>query len=170
MSAISKPLLPPKKGYVEVEVLVSNEDGSITKERKYKKVDTYYSTETLIIKESQVFTVPEAKGQRFQVELIGAGGAYKNSINGSDGETIIRELVVNKGETIDISIGVVGVNNSNGGTTSFGNYFCAIGGASGQEGSSETIIHNENYGKGGTIDTKPTNGVCIITYQAPLSN
>lgn len=161
MAAISKPLLPPKRGYIEKE-------NPITKERYYERANASYSTETLVITESQVFTFPEAREQKFQVELIGAGGAYKNYINGQDGEVIIKDIIVDKDETVQISIGSVGVNNSNGGTTSFGEYFCAIGGLSGYEKSSETLIHNENYGKGGTMNTLPTNGACIITYQKPI--
>lgn len=161
MAAISNPTLPPKRGYIEKE-------NPITKERYYERVNTSYLTETALITESQIFTVPEAKDQKFQVKLIGAGGAYANSTNGQDGEVIIKDIIIDKDKTVQISIGIIGVNNSNGGTTSFGEYFCALGGLSGYEKSPETTIHNENYGKGGTVNTSPSNGVCIITYQKPI--
>lgn len=159
--AINKPKLPPKIGYVEKE-------NAETGNRYYEKVTTLsgYSTETITISKSEKFTIPKSKDQLFQIELIGGGASYDGFKNGSNGKIEAKELALNEGEEVYISIGQAGKDGSNGGTTSFGEYFSAIGGSSELDSSAESI--NDIYGKGGTEDNSATDGVCIVTYLAPV--
>lgn len=160
--AITKPLLPPKRGYVERE----DQDGN----RYYYLVETYTKTEIIDI--SKKFIVPESKDQLFEVTVVGAGSGY-NSVLGksSNGEISSITLKLDINDIIDVSIGLAGTSDKSGGTTSFGTYIQANG------GSSNNIIKNNAYtidgilyGVGATEISDAKNGVCVIRYQAPLYN
>lgn len=111
--------------------------------------------EEIILNDTE-WIAPESRNQLFQVTLYGGGGSgscdgnFFNSVGGAgggSGEMIFKELTINQGERIPIYIGRGGLGISNpsnkvvdyinrivgqsGGTTSFGNYACANGGAGG---------------------------------------
>ena len=168
---ISKPTIPNKKGYAIKE-------DPITKEQYYEKIPYGYSKEVIEISNSRYFTIPEAKNNLFTIKLVGGGASYKNTVNGANGDIIIKDLTLNTGDMVYINIGMAGEMEGNGGTTSFGTYFNSLGGVNtgidenlNNDNEDVDIEHDEyNYGNGGTIDREPQNGVCIITYEKPIYN
>ena len=108
-----------------------------------------------IITSDTEWIAPEARNQKFQVTLYGAGGSgscdgnYFNHVGGAgggSGEMTFKEITLNQGTRVSITIGQggKGVHDSNwvsdyidrivgqsGGTTFFGNYACANGGLGG---------------------------------------
>lgn len=108
---------------------------------------------TNIFTSDTIFTVPYSINQQFSVRIFGGGGkggvdSYGNertiSAGGGGGGGFMNNSIlnINKGENISITIGKgATVNNSTGGTTSFGTYLSALGGDSG---------NNLNGGNGGS--------------------
>lgn len=90
----------------------------------------------------------------YRVRLWGAGGgASTSNQGGAGGGFSLRTIELNKGDSIPYTVGVGGAVNSNGGSTSFGNFCSATGGASRGDNSSAATLPGGN-GYGGDINTK----------------
>ena len=90
------------------------------------------------IKASGTWTVPKALNQTFKVFVVGGGGGGGNG-GGGGGHIVIRDIILNEGEEIDVVCGAGGTgyiyNNTDipptdGGTTTFGD-ISADGGSAG---------------------------------------
>jgi len=124
-----------------------------------------WQLKTELITESKEFIVPKAKNQQFSVRLFGGGAggpatpnlssffpsiATKPNIfylGGASGNMNYGQFNIKRGNTVNIIIGVGGVNGGAGATTSFGNYLSATGG-------SPVDFVNRNGGNGG-VGTPP---------------
>ena len=114
---------------------------------------TGWHVKTEIITTNGYFSVPKAKDQEFHVRLFGGGGGggdggygtYANygGRGGGGGNMNNDTLILNQGESIQISIGAGGSAESKGGTTSFGTYLSATG------GESPSFKYGGNGGTGG---------------------
>ena len=91
---------------------------------------TGWQVKTNIITTNGYFSVPKAKDQEFHVRIFGGGGG--GYIGGGGGGNMNNDtLILNQGESIQVSIGAAGSVNGVGGTTSFGTYLSATGGQCG---------------------------------------
>ena len=111
-----------------------------------------WQVKTEIFTTNGYFTVPKAKDQEFHVRLFGGGGSTSGYCGGGGGGNMNNDtLILNKAESIQISIGKGGTNNSNGGTTAFGKYLSATGGERGHEEiyTNYTVCRGGNGGTGG---------------------
>ena len=127
---------------------------------------------TNIFTTNGVFVVPKAKDQQFSVRIFGGGGGgavldshyangkvlYSSCAGGGGGYMNNDILILNEGETIQVSIGAGGrgsyisvntIKNESegkvGGTTSFGTYLSALGGDG-----AKAYKNNANGGNGGS--------------------
>ena len=86
---------------------------------------------TEIIPYSMNYVVPNTINQSFSIRIFGAGGGSNSNMYGGGGGFMNNAiLLLNEGEIIPIKIGS-GARGATGGTTSFGTYLSASGGASG---------------------------------------
>ena len=115
---------------------------------------TGWHVKTEIITTNGYFSVPKAKNQEFHVRLFGggggAGGMSTNSKccgGGGGGNMNNSTLILNKLDSVQVSIGKGGSFNGVGGTTAFGTYLSATGGRSCNVGYYE---YNSDGGCGGT--------------------
>ena len=103
-------------------------------------------TETFITNTS--WTVPNDIRGNISIRIFGGGGGGGRRSGGGGGWMNNGEIMINKGEIIQVTIGKGGigsngVNGSSGGTSSFGVYMSATGGEGGIYG------HGGNGGSGG---------------------
>ena len=163
MKHITKPLLPPKRGYVERE----DDSGN----RYYYPVYSGYIEKEVVITDSQSFHIPIVKDQIFDLILIGGGGGYALNTVGGSGQESNLQVVLEPDTEVEVSVGCGG--SVNGGTTSFGIYAQAIGGLAGggdnSIGSGGYEHNGKVYGSGGSADNAiGGDGLCIIRYQVPV--
>ena len=97
---------------------------------------TGWQVKTEIITTNGYFSVPKAKDQEFHVRIFGGGGGGSRGYNfvgvgGGGGNMNNDTFILNKLESIQVSIGAGGSACGNGGTTSFGTYLSATGGEAG---------------------------------------
>lgn len=156
---ITKAQLPPRKGYVE---RVNPTTGEHYYHKVYTKVGTVHRK--IIIDKPQEFIRP-SRSTNLIITIIGAGGAMSSDINGSNGEIISKRILLDPYKKYRISIGQAGSNGEAGEPTSFGDLLVAMGGQSGTlSNSNPLIVDGLEYGRGETINTPATNGICIIEY------
>ena len=89
-----------------------------------------YTPKIEVITTTQVWTVPKAENDTFDVLIFGGGGAGMNGGGGGGGWMNNNTLILGNGATISITIGK-GSNTGTGGTTTFGTYLSASGGTAG---------------------------------------
>ena len=106
---------------------------------------------SIIFVENNVWTVPKAVDQQFDVMIFGGGGGASSNSDGSGGGGGYMNndtLQLSQGSLVTITLGAGGVSNSSnttGGTTSFGTYLSANGG---------TVLNGGSGGGGGrTVST-----------------
>lgn len=158
---ISKAELEPKYGYVED---IDN-DGN----HYLKKIETPvgYKDEEIVITTSQPVKLSKAKDNKYNVILVSGGNGIDSVTGVSTCGTIEEsELEIDEDIEVFVTIGSAGTTDTNGGTTSFGSYFCAM--SSNDNNSTGLTIGGYVYGRGQTPDNEATDGVCIIKYQTPV--
>ena len=118
-----------------------------------------WQVKTEVYKSNGYFSVPKAKDQEFHVRIFGGGGGFGSSnISGGGGGGNMNNdtLILNRGQSIQITIGAGGVRNGNGGITAFGTYLSATGG---ERGSGEMWCGNGgNGGAGGGATMSQNSG------------
>ena len=133
----------------------------------YESIEKKFVSNNIVIKESENWIVPNSRNNRFKITLVGGGGAF-NIIDGQAGSIHNIDIILNAGDEIQISIGKAGTTGS-GGTTSFGTYAQAIGGAAGAfDGNDGYDYMNTLYGRGASETSSATDGICIIEYIDPV--
>ena len=91
---------------------------------------------TKIITANEVFVVPKAYNNQFDVRIFGGGGGGGSYVGGGGGWMNNATLTLQNGTSVVVTIGAGGTSGSSGSTTTFGTYLSANGGGSGGSGSS----------------------------------
>ena len=111
---------------------------------------------SILLTTSQLYSAPtNAINNTIEVTLVGGKGSDNEITVGESGETITNSITINPGESIPVYIGAEGIDGSNGGTSSFGQYMYASGG---------NAAGSVEYNKSENNQSISTNGYAIISY------
>ncbi len=98
----------------------------------------------------------------YRVRVWGGGGGSDYEVGGGGGGFALKTVELKKGDTVSVTVGLGGLYNQAGGTSSFGTHCSATGGASSSNGTNNTTNNAGGQGVGG--DFNASGGTAISVH------